>query len=75
MTKFLIQFQSLQDVKGFVSAVNLLDSDCEIVSGLHRVDAKSLLAVLTLPITNVMTLEIARSDIELPEQMKKYVWQ
>lgn len=75
MTKYLIQFQNIQDIKGFVDAANNLDSDCEIVSGLYRVDAKSLIAVLTIPITNALTLEIAQPDIELPEQMKKYFLQ
>lgn len=72
MTRYRVQFHNVQDVIGFVDVVNKLDSACEIISGPYRVNAKSLMAVLSIPLAYVMTFEIAGSA-ELPEQMKKYI--
>lgn len=71
--RYQICFKDVSDIKTFVDAAKSLEGECELISGRYRVDAKSLIAVFTLPIGNRMELEVEQMQTELPEQIRKYI--
>lgn len=73
MAEYRMEIHSIQDIMGFVEAAKELPGCCEVVSGRYRVNAKSLMAMLTIPEMADMTLETAQEAKELPEQLRKYI--
>ena len=71
--RYRIRFRNINDIRIFVNAAVHLKGECELISGRYRVDAKSLIAVFTLPIGGEMMLEVDQSQTELPEQIQQYI--
>ena len=71
--RYQVQFQSVKDIINFSDSIKCLECRCEIISGNYRVNAKSVLAIFTLPFKNTMIFETERIVEELPEQTKKYI--
>ncbi len=61
MTKAKILLQSISDVKEFVSAVSMCDFDVDLISGRYAVDAKSIMGIFSLDLSNAIDL-IAYTD-------------
>lgn len=77
MTGYRIKVNSIRDMKGFVEAVQDLEGSCEVVSGRYRVNAKSLMAILAIPKTAgmVLELELGQEVEELPDKLLKFLWE
>lgn len=65
-TKVRIRLRSVDDVKDFVSATISSNVKADLVSGRYIVDAKSIMGVFSLDLSNPLTLviECASSDID-----------
>ena len=61
MTKAKISLQSIADVKEFVNAVSMCDFDVDLISGRYAVDAKSIMGIFSLDLSNAIEL-IAYTD-------------
>lgn len=61
MTKAKVLLQSISDVKEFVSAVSMCEFDVDLISGRYAVDAKSIMGIFSLDLTNAIEL-IAYTD-------------
>ncbi|MCD8096102.1 MAG: HPr family phosphocarrier protein [Ruminococcus sp.] len=61
MKKVKIKLESIADVKEFVSIVMLYNFDIDLVSGRYAVDAKSIMGIFSLDLSNPIQL-IARTD-------------
>lgn len=72
--KYRLKIFGIKDIMKFVEAAAELEEPCEVVSGRYRVNAKSLMAVLAIPETGEMTLELRQGGRELPEKLRKYLW-
>ena len=74
MTKAKVLLQSISDVKEFVSAVSLCDFDVDLISGRYAVDAKSIMGIFSLDLTNAIELVAHTDDSEaLFAQISKFV--
>ncbi len=71
--EYRMKVHSIGEIMGFVEAAKGLRGSCEVVSGRYRVNAKSLMAMLTIPDTVDMTLELADETEELPEAVLNYL--
>lgn len=61
MVKTNILLESIADVKEFVSTVTMYDFDVDLVSGRYAVDAKSIMGIFSLDLSNKIEL-VAHTD-------------
>ena len=52
MTKVKIMLDSIAAVKKFVSVVSMYDFDVDLASGRYAVDAKSIMGIFSLDLSN-----------------------
>ena len=58
MKKVKIKLESIAAVKEFVSVVMLYEFDMDLVSGRYAVDAKSIMGIFSLDLSNPITLVV-----------------
>lgn len=58
MTTVTISLNTVDKVKGFVNTLAPLDGDFDIVSDRYVVDAKSIMGIFSLNLSNNLTLQI-----------------
>ena len=56
MTKKKIMLASIADVKKFVSVVSMYDFEVDLSPGRYAVDAKSIMGIFSLDLSNPITL-------------------
>jgi phosphotransferase system HPr-like phosphotransfer protein len=61
MKKVKIKLDSIASVKEFVSVVAMYDFDIDLVSGRYAVDAKSIMGIFSLDLSNPIQL-VAQTD-------------
>lgn len=62
MSKFTVQLKSINDVKEFVRIVNDFPYDVDLASGRYIVDAKSIMGIFSLDLTQPIEVEIHHED-------------
>lgn len=72
--KYFIKLRDLEDMKAFVNAARELKGICEVVSGRYRVNAKSLMAVLAIPISGILMMEVEQAQENLPQSLQRYLY-
>ena len=65
MKKKKILLESIADVKKFVSVVSMYDFEVDLSSGRYAVDAKSIMGIFSLDLSNPITLT---AHTETPEK-------
>ncbi len=58
MKTFNILLKSINDVKDFVNIVNKYDFDVDLTSGRYIVDAKSIMGIFSLDLSNPIKVEV-----------------
>lgn len=58
MQKFTVQLKSINDVKDFVRIVNDFPYDVDLASGRYIVDAKSIMGIFSLDLTQPIEVGI-----------------
>lgn len=58
MKKVMITLSSIDDVKVFVNEINMLPFDADLVSGRYTVDAKSIMGIFSLNLSQPIELAI-----------------
>lgn len=58
MKTVMISLKSIDDVKGFVSEVSKVPFDVDLSSGRYVVDAKSIMGIFSLDLSNPIKVEI-----------------
>ncbi len=59
-----IMLSSIDDVKKFVNLVNTYEFDVDLVSGRYVVDAKSIMGIFSLDLSNKIRVEVQSDDCE-----------
>lgn len=59
-----IMLSSIEDVKKFVNLVNMYEFDVDLVSGRYVVDAKSIMGIFSLDLSNKIKVEIQSDDCD-----------
>lgn len=74
MVKTNILLESIADVKEFVSTVTLYDFDVDLVSGRYAVDAKSIMGIFSLDLSNKIELVAHTDDADkFLDNIKKFI--
>ena len=57
-----ILLNSVNNVKGFVNIVSKYDCDVDLISGRYIVDAKSIMGIFSLDLSNPIEIRISESS-------------
>ena len=72
MTAMTIRFESIDTVKSFVDDVIQMEGDLDMISGRYRVDAKSIMGILSLDLSQPLRLEMDGGPAEQMKILEKY---
>lgn len=72
--RYPIRLRNIKDIKAFVNAANEIDGTCEVITGRYRVDAKSLMGVLSVPISDMAMVEVEQTQDKLPASLRKIIF-
>ena len=74
MVKTNILLESIADVKEFVSTVTLYDFAVDLVTGRYAVDAKSIMGIFSLDLSNKIELVAHTDDADkFLDGIKKFI--
>lgn len=62
MKKVIVKFDSVVQIQNFVNEMGRFSSDVDLVSGSRTVDAKSIIGVFSLDISNPIVLTASGKD-------------
>ena len=72
MVECVIKISSLEDIKKFISIVDSIECDIDLVKGSGIVDAKSLMGVLIIDISQPVKIVIHSDDESLLDKFKEW---
>ena len=64
MKKVTVSLASINDVKSFVNIVSKYDFDVDLISGRYVVDAKSIMGIFSLDLSNPIDVEVMTDDCD-----------
>ena len=76
MTIVSISLNSIEKVKSFVNEIAKFECDFDLISGRYTIDAKSIMGIFSLDLSQQITLKIHADENELPailESLKPYM--
>ncbi len=76
MTTVSISLNSIEKVKSFVNEIAKYDCDFDLISGRYTIDAKSIMGIFSLDLSQDIELKIHAADDVLPsilESLKTYI--
>lgn len=73
MINVQISLNSIDKVKSFVNAITQFDCDFDLISGRYVIDAKSIMGIFSLDLSNPLQLQIEDWKEEYAEVIKKYL--
>lgn len=73
MKEFLIRLSTVDEIKEFVSIVNTFKTDAVIKNEKYVVDAKSILGIFSLNLSNTLILEMDHPAEREVNLLKKYM--
>ena len=73
MTTVTISLNTVEKVKGFVNTLAPLDGDFDIVSDRYVVDAKSIMGIFSLNLSNDLTLQIHSGEDRVLPLLAPYI--
>ena len=69
-----ISLNSIDKVKSFVNVISQFDSDFDLISGRYVIDAKSIMGIFSLDLSQPIDLTIhAEEDTAIVEALKSYI--
>ncbi|MBQ9545641.1 MAG: HPr family phosphocarrier protein [Clostridia bacterium] len=73
MKTLKIKLSTINDVRDFVSAVTAYDGEADLTSGRYVVDAKSIMGIFSLDLSEPITLTVhSGSEAELEKLVEKF---
>ncbi len=74
MTKTTVMLATINDVKEFVKIVTSCAYDVDLISGRYAIDAKSIMGIFSLDLSNPIDLEAHTDDAtEFFKQIKQFI--
>lgn len=68
-----ILIDSVQKVKDFSSIMTKANVDCELVEGVHILDAKSIMGIFSLDLSKPIQLNIHSDNKEILNRIKDFI--
>ena len=75
MKSFKVSLNSIEKVKGFVSAIQVSEGDFDLSSDRYVVDAKSIMGIFSLDLSKTLRLDIHDDSVadKLLPALKEYI--
>ncbi len=76
MTTLKVSLNSIDKVKSFCNKIAMFDAEFDLISGRYVIDAKSIMGIFSLDISQPIELNVHASEAELPailEAINPYV--
>lgn len=73
MINVQVRLDSIEKVKQFSSIIAHVNPECEIVEGVHIVDAKSIMGIFSMDLTKPVQLRIHSDDRSILNQLKDFL--
>lgn len=67
MKSYALDLNSIEKVKGFVSVINNIRGYFDLVSGRYVVDAKSIMGIFSMDLSNSVELRILETNEDISE--------
>ena len=67
MKSMMINLNSVEKVKNFVNEISRFESDFDLVSGRYVINAKSIMGIFSLDLSQPLNLQIHGSEEELEQ--------
>lgn len=68
-----ILIDSVEKVKDFSSIISKENVDCEIIEGVHIIDAKSIMGIFSIDLTKPIQLDIHSDNREILQKLKDFL--
>lgn len=68
-----ILIDSVEKVKRFSSIASKIGADCELVEGVHIIDAKSIMGIFSMDLKNPIQLDIHTDNREVLDKLKDFI--
>lgn len=75
MKSIYITLNSIEKVKQFVNTINTYDSEFDLSSGRYIIDAKSIMGIFSLDLSNALRLDIYNDSCtdSVAEALKEFI--
>ncbi len=73
MQQVYVKFNSVEQVRNFINLIDRFDGDFDLGSGRRVVDAKSIIGVLALDLTQPQMLRYNSDDGEIREKLRPFL--
>lgn len=68
-----ILIDSVEKVKEFTSIVNQEEVDCEIIEGIHIIDARSIMGIFSIDLSKPLQLNIHSDNTDVLDKIQKFI--
>jgi len=74
MKNFWVHLKSINEVKEFVSIVNTFETDVDLISGRYIVDAKSIMGIFSLDLSQPIQVQVQIGDgTEIEDKLSPFI--
>lgn len=73
MMNVKVLIDSVEKVKNFSAVVSKEDVECELIEGVHIIDAKSIMGIFSLDLSKPLRLMIHSDDKEILNRLKDFI--
>jgi phosphocarrier protein HPr len=68
-----VLLDNVEKVKEFSAAISRVDAECELVEGVHILDAKSIMGIFSLNLAEPIRLDIHSDDRTILDRLKNFI--
>lgn len=68
-----IRIDSVDKVKKFSSIITKENVDCELIEGVHIIDARSIMGIFSMDLTKPIQLNIHSDNKEILKKLKEFI--
>ncbi len=69
----MINLRSIEEIKAFINATLKLEGDFDLISGRYIVDAKSIMGIFSLDLTQPIELKVYKYTPQVDEVIKPFL--
>ncbi len=68
-----VRLDSVEKVKEFSSVISRVEAECELIEGVHILDAKSIMGIFSLNLAEPIQLDIHSDDRKILDRLKDFI--
>lgn len=73
MSKVLINLDTFEKIKKFISMTERLDYDLDLISGRYVVDGKSIMGIFSLDLSRPIEVNILNYNGDYPKELEEFL--